>query len=312
MQKCYNCNQLATHISDNCPEGQKNTRCTSCRKVAYVPNAHAPWCRTPDFVSKPIEDSMVLELDDLCQIDFRDVDDRFLVIAGIKTVEITVKPIWLPKIEVFVSKYNKTLDFQTARSTKKLLVIVDPTDKPIISLQVDENRVIVNSRYILKKNGFIEYEYRKKCIVAECGTQIKVFPLNETFKMRLRIWSTSYVFDVYANGAVLYDPQMDEATKPIEQLRLSEHSNDDSNENAKITTGQNDSSSSDVNTEKNDENENTSDANEQTDLSPSDATTKKLDVNENATESASAESHSSLGVGTAKTIDVSESSTDAS
>lgn len=156
---------------------------------------------------------------DLFVIDFRQVDEVISVIDGNNKIDIGNIPLWLSTIDVFVSKNSAySLKFCSARQKKKNITIVNKENKPVISLLFDDNHIIVNSRYIIRKNGWIAYQYKTdESIDNEPNASIiKVINTEDVFKLRLRAWDVNFIFDVYPIGPIWVDPILDAAKKSVE------------------------------------------------------------------------------------------------
>lgn len=116
--QCYNCDQ-PDHRSEHCPLPQKNTRCPSCAMVTTRPRGHKIGCRTPEFVSTPIDvASIVFPITDIFTLQFKDVADM-KVISGNQSIQIGSQPLSIPGLDAFVTNVNSKLVFTTSRPSVK-------------------------------------------------------------------------------------------------------------------------------------------------------------------------------------------------
>lgn len=104
----YNCLKSG-HLSANCPEPQRRSRCPSCDKV----DSHAPECNNSAFTCSMFSTSTtVFNMQNLLKIQFKGVADLFTVHDVRRKVEIDKIPKWLTTIDSYVCKTDdRTLDF---------------------------------------------------------------------------------------------------------------------------------------------------------------------------------------------------------
>lgn len=216
---CYNCGSEG-HRSDRCNRQQRYTRCPSCYVVAFAPESHKDFCTHRNFLSTQTATTQtVFEIKDIFSVNFASVEPTFLVGDGNRNVEIGYTPLWLSAIESFVTKTGtKSLTFTAARPTNKNITIVDKEEKPVVCLTFNGSTLVVNTRYELPRDGHIAFHYDKpNAIATPENCKIKVNNVGATFKMRINVWNTRFVFDVYPIGPILVDSQQNFAMQSLEQ-----------------------------------------------------------------------------------------------
>lgn len=219
---CYNCRAVGNHLSQDCPIGQQYKRCPSCKVVAKTTSSHKDTCRNKQFISTFIGcTSTVFSLRDALIVEFKGIEDEYFVMDGQRPVPIGKNQLWLSAIDSFISKSGaNTLNISTSRSTKKSIVILDKDEKPTVSIVFDFDTIVVNSRYILRSNGVVSFNYKAENHVEQPHVcKLKVLNTSQMFKMRLSLSNNTVyaMFDVYVNyGAILIDNQIFAAKRSLD------------------------------------------------------------------------------------------------
>lgn len=204
---CYNCGS-SLHLSAQCMERQKYTRCPSCNKVAQTAERHDRYCPSKQFKSQVIiNKDTVFELRPLLRLEFQDIEDLFTVHDVNRELEIRDVPMWLSLIESYVARdSDRSLVISGSRPMTRQLVILDKNDTAVVSFVHDENCLVVNGRYNVYQNGWISYRTDVRNDIDPAMVFIKLKSTAKVFKMRVHCFEKKYVFDVYPIGAIFRDP----------------------------------------------------------------------------------------------------------
>lgn len=218
---CFNCGKTASHISINCPEPDTRTRCPSCFAVTFNRSGHKHWCGNKSFVSRVLENA-VYEFKDFLQIDFSSVSDELIVKDHNREVSLEVNTLWLSPIDAYVRKVNsRSILFSELKALKRSIMVLDKNDEAVLSLEVQNESIIVNGRYKLDRHGLISfYQYSANRIENTHICGIKVQNTADSFKVRIHVfnWNAKYVFDVYPSGPVLQDPLYFAANRSVQAV----------------------------------------------------------------------------------------------
>lgn len=180
---CYNCNSNL-HISSNCPEPPKFTRCPGCFSTAQAESGHKHWCANKDFRSSFIGSSAVFELNRSLDIDFRNVEHGFLVKDSKDYRSIGTSKLWLSLVDVFVSSEKpNTLTIETLRPMVRNLLIVNKNDDVVLSILSNRNAIKLNGRYTLNENGSVSVENGISSNEKPSTCYVKVNNINEMFQV---------------------------------------------------------------------------------------------------------------------------------
>lgn len=153
---CFNC-KSPLHKSEVCPKPPRHTRCPTCNKVADSPHCHKVWCTNKSFQSIFIgHESSVFEIKPILSIEFDGISDQMKVkdTSREKLIESTV--LWLSPLDIFVRKSGMhTLCIFACRLMARSLIIVDESDKIVLTILTDESMVKINNKYTIYENGSV-------------------------------------------------------------------------------------------------------------------------------------------------------------
>lgn len=216
MNTCYNC-KASNHISKNCPLAQKYTRCPDprCEVMTLDGTGHKEDCTMKSFKSQLLKTSAtVFEAKELALIEFKGIDERFVVLDGDKEMRINNIPLWFAASECHVGLFGKrSLKLVAARPMQRRFTILDRNNRPIVCLVFDERVLVVNNRYRIRANGMVSFDYEAKNeIFTPMLTRIKVFNDDVVFKMRISVFNKRFVFDVHPFGPILVDRHLVDAS----------------------------------------------------------------------------------------------------
>lgn len=197
---CYNCGS-DEHNSKNCDKPPKYTRCGGCDNVASSPDQHKPWCRQKHFVSEYIG-QQVYQVKPLFQIKF-EVDTNVSIMDASNTIVVQEGlPLWIASVDAHVMRQGRTLQFISARDSKRNFTFVNNHDKAIISLQTDDVSTTFNCRYQIFRNGYVSFEYKRpNSIKTPVVCRIKIHNGDDMFKVNdSERWFIIYFIQFYSNA----------------------------------------------------------------------------------------------------------------
>lgn len=213
---CFNCRKIGNHKASDCPEDAQYTRCKSCDTVTITESGHKSWCQTKDFRSRYTGD-VAFEMVKILRMEFQSIEDKLMVRTAEREITIGESPLWFAPIDAFVSKIQpRSLDFTASHQMKRKITIVNKWNTPLVSLVLNNNVIVVNNRYDLYTDGRVAYSNdtvhraieRSLCV-------IKVYNVDEMFKMRLSVADQKFEFDIYPLGPIIVDPLLRQARKSL-------------------------------------------------------------------------------------------------
>lgn len=108
--RCYNCGKLDAHISDNCREPPRFTKCRGCKKMCTCEASHKPSCTNKSFVSSLIEDDMIRSTNTLASFELSVHNVKFGLPQSIdSSLEL---PIILTSKMLFVTKVGDKIEIK--------------------------------------------------------------------------------------------------------------------------------------------------------------------------------------------------------
>lgn len=155
MAVCFNCGS-SQHISKNCDQPQRLSRCTVCQRVCFSEQSHVVCCTNKSFVSQYQPPNTVFPTMDI-EFGIKGAKNVF-VVDGELNKPITTEPQFVGSINGIICKREKRILCNVMNHTGPIEInFLDMLNNNFMYVCSENSWFEVKNRYRVHNNGYIEY-----------------------------------------------------------------------------------------------------------------------------------------------------------
>lgn len=199
------------HLSVNCPEPQKLTRCWLCNRVCEGASDHFWACTNKDFVSQPIEHKSIRAATLVANITFHTKANIYLI-DGVEKTDVTgdILPLIFSATNGLLVKQDRAFRYHQLypdENHRCVVNVVDASDNVRFSVRLMKDAFVINKKIRFHPDGTVEY--RAVQPENEVSSAEVTFKVDSAAKFHIGIaaFGQSFNFQVHNNELKYMEPK---------------------------------------------------------------------------------------------------------